>query len=75
MKPIKAKMNTRLKVMDYQGQAPEGKRFLAWNTREDGTGGVYRPGQTIVLAGDVRLYPMWGDAVETVEEPAEQEGA
>lgn len=68
MRTIKAKMNSRMVVAEYEGEVPEGKRFLCWNTREDGNGRNYRPGERIVLAGDVRLYPVWGTAAETVEQ-------
>lgn len=67
----KHRMGAKVTVAEYQGAVPEGKRFIAWSTRPDGTGTVYKPGQTITLAGDVHLYPVLGDAVEQVPEKTE----
>lgn len=40
--------------------APTGETFSAWNTREDGAGARYQPGDLITLIDDVTLYAIWG---------------
>lgn len=41
--------------------APEGKRFIAWNTSKDGSGTNILPGETFRIAkGDRMLYAVWG---------------
>lgn len=49
-------------IRDYEGTVPEGKVFVAWNTRPDGTGVMIKPGKVIKISEDMRLYPMWRDA-------------
>ena len=34
--------------------------FLGWNTRSDGRGISYRPGQTVQVKGNITLYAQWG---------------
>lgn len=34
--------------------------FLGWNTRSDGRGISYSPGQTIQVKGNIQLYAQWG---------------
>lgn len=70
MKDVKVKIGTRVKVADFEGTVPEGKRFLAWSTEPDGKGRIYKPGQTVTLSGDLSLYPVWGDAVAAETEEA-----
>ena len=42
--------------------APEGKVFQSWNTKADGTGDSYYPGDSFVMgASDVTLYAQYGD--------------
>lgn len=41
---------------------PPGKEFSHWNTRPDGQGISYRPGQRITLHESRKLYPIWRDA-------------
>ncbi|SER69512.1 Listeria/Bacterioides repeat-containing protein, partial [Parafannyhessea umbonata] len=33
--------------------------FLSWNTKADGTGVAYAPGQTITIDGNTKLYATW----------------
>lgn len=50
--------------------APAGGTFYGWNTRPDGTGVTYQPGDTITLdKRTVTLYALWTEPVP--EEPAE----
>ncbi len=46
----------------YTGEVPEGKAFYAWNTREDGTGAIYKVGKVINLIEDLHIWPMFVDA-------------
>jgi uncharacterized repeat protein (TIGR02543 family) len=42
--------------------APSGKQFKEWNTKADGTGESYQPGETITMPGsDLTLYAIWED--------------
>ncbi len=40
--------------------APEGKAFLCWNTKADGTGTRYYVGRPFVPTGSMTLYAEWG---------------
>lgn len=40
--------------------APEGKAFLCWNTKADGTGTRYYAGSPFVPTGSMTLYAEWG---------------
>ena len=40
--------------------APEGKAFLCWNTKTDGTGTRYYAGSPFVPTGSMTLYAEWG---------------
>lgn len=43
----------------YTGSAPTGKRFRGWNTKADGTGTRYSPGENLNLSADLTLYAQW----------------
>lgn len=49
-------------IKDYEGTVPEGKVFVGWNTRPDGTGVNIKPGKVLKISENMRLYPMWRDA-------------
>lgn len=40
--------------------APAGRQFAQWNTRADGGGAGYRPGDVIILLDDADLYAVYG---------------
>lgn len=40
---------------------PSGKEFLNWNTRKDGTGISYLPGELFGVVDNITLYAIWGD--------------
>lgn len=40
--------------------APEGKAFLCWNTKADGTGTRYYAGSDLMPTGNMTLYAEWG---------------
>lgn len=51
-----------IKLPDYNGEVPQGKAFHAWNTRQDGTGAVYKAGKKVLMVENLHLYPMFIDA-------------
>lgn len=65
-----------IKLPDYNGPVPAGKAFYAWNTREDGTGAVYKAGKKVLMVENLHLFPMFIDAnkndeIEDTEEAEE----
>lgn len=48
-------------------EAPEkeGFVFTGWNTKEDGSGKTYQPGEEFPLSENTRLYPMWEEIKNT----------
>ena len=65
-----------VKIPDYNGEIPAGKAFYAWNSREDGTGAVYKAGKKVLMIENLHLYPMFIDAnandlIEETEEVSE----
>lgn len=47
-------------VLDASGLSRTGFSFIAWNTKSDGTGDAYDPGDVLAIgAADVRLYAVW----------------
>ena len=52
-------------VNDTVIRAPSGKLFCGWNTKSDGTGTAYQPGDTIALnAKTTTLYAIWKTQAE-----------
>lgn len=43
----------------YTGTAPTGKKFRGWNTKADGTGTRYSPGDNPTLTSNLTLYAQW----------------
>lgn len=41
-----------------------GKIFTGWNTRADGTGRMYNPGEWYTVPEDIQLYAQWEDPYE-----------
>jgi len=54
-------MGTEISSKTYETVvfAPDGFRFAGWNTRADGNGRNYYPGELMVLKGDTILYARW----------------
>ena len=53
--------NKLAKVLSSDGlTAPEGKVFLGWNTKADGTGEMKYPGSSVLVTGNITLYAVWG---------------
>jgi len=52
---------TKVKLADYDDviNEPPAGVFMGWNTKADGTGTTYVPGDVITLNSDLKLYPMW----------------
>lgn len=54
--------NKLAKVLSGDGlTAPEGKVFLGWNTKADGTGEMKYPGSSVLVTGNITLYAVWGN--------------
>ena len=54
--------NKLAKVLSSDGlTAPEGKVFLGWNTKVDGTGDMKDPGGSVLVTGNIILYAVWGN--------------
>lgn len=51
-------------VLQADGVTAEGYRFLGWNTKKDGSGKTYLPGEKIEVKSNVILYAQW----EQIEE-------
>lgn len=43
-------------------------RFLSWNTRPDGTGDAYKPGDSLAMYADRTLYAQWEERKESDKE-------
>jgi alpha-tubulin suppressor-like RCC1 family protein len=48
-----------------------GMTFVGWNTRSDGRGDTYQPGQTINLIRNTTLHAMWRGAITYTSEGAD----
>ena len=54
--------NKLAKVLSSNGlTAPEGKVFLGWNTKADGTDEMKYPGSSVLVTGNITLYAVWGN--------------
>ena len=55
-----------LKESRYKNEDSSGSiEFLGWNTKADGSGTAYQPGDKITIEGkDLVLYAQWDGAVE-----------
>ncbi|MBR5930878.1 MAG: Ig-like domain-containing protein, partial [Lachnospiraceae bacterium] len=52
-------------TVSANGFTREGFVFQKWNTKADGTGSNYAPGDSISLTEDTTLYAQWHEACET----------
>ena len=41
----------------------EGYPFKGWNTKPDGTGTLYKPGEKVVINGKVFFYSVWDEGL------------
>ncbi len=48
-----------VRAPDAIGITRPGYTFIGWNTRPDGSGTEYQPGESTVIAGDLILYAQW----------------
>ena len=53
--------NSSVTVLDCSFTAPDGKVFDKWNTKSDGSGKNYEPGDSFSAKKDVTLYAQWAD--------------
>ncbi|MGN0466962.1 MAG: InlB B-repeat-containing protein [Lachnospiraceae bacterium] len=44
---------------DIGASIPPGYLFTGWNTKKDGSGTMYQPGDSIFIKGEVTLYACW----------------
>jgi pilin isopeptide linkage protein/uncharacterized repeat protein (TIGR01451 family)/uncharacterized repeat protein (TIGR02543 family) len=47
--------------------SPDGKVFLYWNIKSDGSGDTYYPDDKVQITSDVTLYAIYGDAPEVTD--------
>ena len=60
MDPIKKPAGTQILIPENSFTGPDGREFLSWNTKADGTGAEYLPGAEFVLPEeDTTLYAQW----------------
>ena len=45
--------------------APSGKKFVEWNTSEDGSGDSFDPADQFTVTDDVTLFAIWEDTAKT----------
>ncbi|MBR4732789.1 MAG: choice-of-anchor J domain-containing protein, partial [Lachnospiraceae bacterium] len=57
----------KVKVLENSFTAPAGKVFSAWNTKVDGSGTSYAPGDKLEITQNVMLYAQWGYAISISE--------
>lgn len=67
MTTVKVPNGKTVTIAGYKGEVPAGKVFHAWNTKADGTGITYRVGKKVAMVESLHLYPIFIDAVETVD--------
>lgn len=60
----KVRTGETLIVRECTMTPPKGMVFSHWNTKEDGTGVNYKPGQKIKMFESVKLYPIWTEVQE-----------
>ena len=49
------------KVLDKNNLSKDGFEFLSWNTKKQGDGEKYNPGEFITVKNrNIRLYAIWG---------------
>ena len=59
---------TSVTVLENQFTAPSGRGFLEWNTKANGSGVSYQPGQTFSIGNATTLYAIWTLPVTALEE-------
>ena len=54
----------------------DGAQFIGWNTKADGSGTSYQPGDTVTFgSSDIVLYAQWDAVAETENHSAEKQPA
>ena len=61
MDPVKVAENGSMTVPENGFKAPNGKKFKEWNTRSNGQGDSYKPGDTLTPTADTTLFAIWED--------------
>jgi hypothetical protein len=58
--PVQALSGTGITVAVNSGYLiKDGHYFAGWNTRPDGSGASYKPGKSLLLESDMKLYARW----------------
>lgn len=60
---------TGFQVASAEGMTWTGHSFLGWNTRKDGTGTAYKPGDTVKPSADMKLYARWDETATVTFSP------
>ena len=56
------KIGEEVQIRTNPYNAPTGLRFVCWNTKPDGSGSIYNPGDTFAMGSDdLILYAIWID--------------
>ena len=59
MNSVKEPAGTTVAIPESGFTAPEGREFVEWNTKADGTGTKYAPKAELTLSEDMTLYAQW----------------
>ena len=52
-------------ILSPEGLSVQGKVFLGWNTKANGSGTMYQPGDKVKMTDDITLYAIWGEQAAT----------
>lgn len=50
-------------LLSFNTLIKKGYTFLGWNTKADGSGTMYQPGNTLKITGDIVLYAQWKEEI------------
>ena len=59
LQPSKSKKEEQFTVPPCVSLSMKGYDFVGWNTRKDGSGGLYKEAQSIEVYSDITLYAQW----------------
>lgn len=61
--------NGKALVLNSGSLKAKGYRFVGWNTKKDGSGDNYNPGDELTVTGDVTLFAKWEKTTDKPTEP------
>lgn len=73
--PYAAGLTVTLLAPEDQLISRSGELFKGWNTRPDGNGAAYQPGDSIVINANVELYAIWHTPEPAPADPLLPEGS